>query len=94
MAEKKTAKKKDQSGRVAVLLTHVNIPLVLRANPTEEEVLGFVKEQNRRYHNGDPGGPSGLPAVLVREAAFFDEESPTDEYDFEKGERIDLESAL
>jgi len=95
-AKKAPAKKAEaeQSSRVAVLQTHVNIPLVIRGNPSEEDVLKFVKEQNRRYQNGDQGGPSGQPAVLVRGGAYFDEESPTDDYDFEQGAAIDLGEAL
>ena len=61
--------------RVAVLRTHVGHPLIIRANPTEEAVLGFVEEQNRRYHAGEPAGPSGQPAFLVVSGMWFESEA-------------------
>ncbi len=72
------AKKKVQE-RVAVLRTHLDWDLVIRANPTDEEVLGFVVEHNRRYHAGLPGGPSGIPAFLVTQVQFYADETDKDD---------------
>lgn len=63
--------------RVAVLATHVGNPLVIRSNPSEEEVRGFVEEHNRRYHAGEAGGPSGVAAFKIVGAKFY-----TSELDF------------
>jgi hypothetical protein len=74
--KKKTTKKTatENPDRVAVLRTHVGIPLFIRANPSEEAVRGFVEEHNRRYHAGEPGGPSGQPAYLILGASYYDSE--------------------
>ena len=61
--------------RVAVLETHVEEPLVIRANPTEEAVKGFVAEHNRRYHAGEAGGPDGNAAYLIKSAKFYESEA-------------------
>lgn len=87
------AKKKVNPDRVAALYTHVGEVLVLRANPTEEEVLGFVAEHTRRYYSGEPGGPSGIPPYLIHKVVFYDSES--DIYDDSKnGPELDISSAL
>ncbi len=59
--------------RVAVLETHIDGEiLVIGSNPTEEEVLNFVAEHNRRYHAGEAGGPNPeLRAFLIKSAAFY-----------------------
>lgn len=92
-------KKKASPDRVAVLRTHVGFPLVIRGNPTEEQVRGFVAEHNRRYHAGEPGSPPipgqpPAPAYLVLGGAWFEAEVPSDEYDFEGAEAIDLSGVL
>lgn len=66
--------KAENPNRVAVLTTHTGFPLFLRANPSEQDVIGFVTENNRRYHAGEPSGPSGQPALLVKSAAFYESE--------------------
>lgn len=80
IAKRKTrtraAKKAQQnSDRVAVLQTHVNFPLIIRSNPSEEQVRSFVEEHNRRYHAGEPGGPGGQPAFLIQSGMWFDSEA-------------------
>ena len=87
-------KKKTNPGRVAVLRTSVGFPLVIRANPSAASVKRFAKEHNRRFLAGEPGGPSGEAAFQITGAWFFEEESATDDYDFESGTEIDLKSVL
>lgn len=65
----------ENENRVAVLETHVGEPLVIRANPSEEAVKGFVAEHNRRYHAGEPGGPDGNAAYLIKGAKFYEDEA-------------------
>ena len=69
------AKKTINEDRVAVLSTHVGEPLVIRANPSKEQVVGFVAEHNRRYHAGEAGGPDGNAAYLVQGAKFYENEA-------------------
>jgi len=76
-APKKTAS--DNPERVALLQTHVGSNLLIRSNPSEADVVGFVTEHNRRYYAGEPGGPSGQPAFLIQSAAFFDNEVEAEE---------------
>lgn len=82
----------ESADRVAALRTHVGETLVIRANPSEDEVLNFVKEHNRRYFSGELGGPSGIPAFQIHKADFFDSEHEID--DPNKGTEIDISSAL
>ena len=82
MAKKKVIKESD---RVAVLTMENGSPLILRANPTTEEVRGFVAEHNRRSAAGEAGGPDGWPARRVVSAAFHDTED-----DLKNGTEIDI----
>lgn len=85
---------KTNPNRVAVLTTHIaGEYLIIRANPSAADVASFVAEHNRRYHLGEPGGPSGEPAFLVKAANFFDVE-PEGEPDFVASTDIDLSSVL
>ena len=68
------AKKVAPVDRVAVLETHVGETLTIRSNPTEEAVRSFVSEHNRRYHEREQGGPSGIPALHVIRAEWYPEE--------------------
>ena len=77
MATKKTTttkKAKAAATSVVVLDTHVGQPLVIRANPTDEAVRGFVTEHSRRYLAGEPGGPSGIAPYRIFNAFRFDSE--------------------
>lgn len=76
--------------RVAVLTTHAGEPLIIRSNPSVEDVRGFVKEHLRRYYAGEPGGPNGVPSVKVLGARYYTDESSfrTDAEEFE--EEIDI----
>lgn len=65
----------DANLRVCVLETHVGEPLIIRANPSEEEVRAFVAEHLRRYHAGEHGGPGGHPAHKILSAAYFESEA-------------------
>lgn len=56
--------------KVAVLETDNGERLIIRSNPTVEEVQAFVTEQNRRYHAGEKRG-SDAPALLVHEGNFY-----------------------
>ena len=85
------AKKNPQ--RVAILQTHIGHNLMIGSDPSVQEVRSFVKEHNRRYHAGEPGGPSGIPAYLIQSAYFFEEQHP-EGYDFEEGSEIDLSGVL
>lgn len=51
--------------QVVVLTTSVDHPLVIRSNPSDEDVRGFVAEHTRRYLAGEPGGPSSIPAYRI-----------------------------
>lgn len=75
-ATKKRVSKKAPENSVVVINTHVGHDLVIRANPTDEAVRGFVAEHHRRYIAGEPGGPSGIPAYrLFTAKRYADEES-------------------
>ena len=56
---------------IAVMATAEGSPLILRGNPTLEEVKGFIREHNRRFDAGIPGGPSGLPAKQIISARWL-----------------------
>lgn len=86
-------RKKANPDRVAALYTHIGDVLVIRANPSEDAVKGFVAEHSRRYHTGEPGGPSGIPAYHINSAKFFDSESDVYNESVE-GEEIDLSEVL
>ena len=88
------AAKVDTSARVCVIDTHVGIPLLMRADPTEADVKRFVTEHQSRYHQGLPGGPDPqLPAFFIYSAKYYESE-----IGFESGEapisEIDLTDAL
>ena len=93
-AKRKAARRKANLDRVAVMTTTVGELLVLGSDPTEDEVRGFVAEQNRRFWAGEPGGPGGSEPVLVTSARYFEENLPVAQHDLEKGEPIDLGEAL
>ena len=61
--------------KVAVLETSEGQRLIIRANPSVEEVQAFVTEQNRRFNTGEARGPSGEPAYLITEANFYPTET-------------------
>lgn len=89
MATKAKTATAENPNRVAVIATHTGEPLILRSNPSEEAVRSFVAEVKRRYHAGEVGGPSGIPARLPLSASFFEDEG--DLHDFNKtGTEIDL----
>ena len=81
------SKAKVNPNRVAVLETNVGSPLIIRSNPTVKEVRRFIQENNRRYHAGEAGGPSGQPSVLVKSAAFHESELDINK---DRGEEIDI----
>jgi len=87
---KKTAEPKVA---VCVLTTHIpDQPLIIRADPSQESILSFVEEHNRRYHAGEPGGPSGIPAYLIVSAKVYASEA-----DYEAGKPgtdIDISGVL
>lgn len=64
----------DVIDQVVVLTTSVDHPLVIRANPSDEEVRGFVAEHTRRYVAGEPGGPSNIPAYRIFTAKRYADE--------------------
>ena len=78
--------------RVAALTTHIGDVIIIGSDPSKKEVLAFVEEHNRRYHAGEPGGPSGIPAYLVQEAAYY--ESQDDLGNSDKAEPIDIKKYL
>jgi hypothetical protein len=63
-----------KNNKVAVLTTAQGLPLVIRSNPTQAEVKSFIKEHNRRYQVGEPGGPAGSDAVEIVSAHFYPSE--------------------
>lgn len=66
--------KKALESSVVVLATAVGEPLVIRANPTDDEVRGFVQEHTRRYLAGEAGGPSGIPPFRIFTATRYVDE--------------------
>lgn len=50
---------------VVGLDTQVGETLLIRANPSDDAVRGWVEEHMRRYIAGEPGGPSGIPAYRI-----------------------------
>ncbi len=92
---KKTEEAVPESFRVAVLEVAIGEPLLIRSNPSQEEVLEFVKEHNRRYLAGEPGGTNLATgqveqAYLIKSARYVDHE-----FDLEaEGTPIDLSSVL
>jgi hypothetical protein len=68
-------------------------PLILRGNPTLEEVKGFIREHNRRFHAGIPGGPAGLPAKQIISAAYFESEAELRDLN-ESGTEIDISDIM
>lgn len=89
---RKAAKKYDANAVVA-LHTHVGETLVIRANPTDDEVKAFVAEHSRRYHTGEAGGPSGIPAYRIHKAERYASELDVDNEEV-AGEEIDLTDVL
>ena len=68
--------------RVAHLVTDSGRVLVLRSNPSVAHVRMFVKEQNRRFTNGENGSPEGidlhgkpLEAEKITAAFFYPSEA-------------------
>lgn len=87
--------RRDDNVRIAVLTASVGKPLILRSNPSEEEVKDFVREHNRRHEAGEAGGPDGYPAVRILEAVYYsDEESFVKGEVDSQGEEIDLSDVL
>lgn len=92
-AKKAATQEVNLDARVVVLHTHTGQPLILRSNPSEDEVKGFVREHNRRFHAGEAGGPSGLPSRLIQFAEEYDREE--DLYDTNsEGREIDISDVL
>ena len=89
MARKASTKKTENADRVAVLSTHVGENLLIRSNPDEDTVREFVKEHNRRYHAGETGGPSGIPAYLIIGASYYDNELDVEDLNT-SGTEIDI----
>ena len=59
---------------VAELTTESGNSLIIRSYPSAAQVKAFVKEHNRRYRDGEPGGPSGLKAEKIVSALFYPSE--------------------
>lgn len=60
-----------QTNEVAVLATSKD-PLIIRSCPTVNEVKDFVREHNRRFQEGEPGGPTeGSESVQIFSAEFY-----------------------
>jgi len=78
-APKKVTPKLDpevEINKVVVLSTSVDHPLIIRSNPTDEDVRSFVAEHTRRYVAGEQGGPSGISAYRIFTAKrYADEET-------------------
>jgi hypothetical protein len=85
-----TKSKVDESQRICVLATHIGEDLVIGANPTTEEVRGFVGEHLRRYHAGEAGGPSGHPAHKILSATYYESAAA---YHEGKGKQDEIEIA-
>lgn len=79
---------------IAVITTSSGHPLILRSDPSVEDVRAFVAEVKRRYVAGEAGGPSGIPAELPISAAFFDSEDTFRNNLKAKGKRINLSGIL
>ncbi len=85
----KVAETDPSENYIVVLTTSVGEDLVIRANPTDEDVRGFVEEHTRRYLAGEAGGPGGHPAFRIFTATRFvseisyltRDESPSSEID-------------
>lgn len=92
MATKKLSKKALENS-VVVLETHIGHDLVIRANPSDDEVRGFAEEHHRRYIAGEPGGPSGIPAYRLFNAKRYVSEESFDAGD-EPVAEIDLSDLL
>lgn len=60
--------------KICVLETSSRFPLVIRGNPTDSEVKGFILEQQKRYWEHHPCGPSGEPAYRITSATWYDSE--------------------
>lgn len=78
--EKKTTTRKPRAKKhpadsVVVLATATGEQLVIRANPTDDEVRGFVEEHTRRYLAGEAGGPSGIPPYRIFTASRYKDEA-------------------
>jgi len=87
--------RRDDNKRIAVLSVSVGDPLIIRSNPTVEEIKGFVVEHNRRHAAGLPGGPDGYPAVRIMEAVYYDDELLWKHGNVDTvGEPIDLSDVL
>jgi hypothetical protein len=71
---KAATKKAIPDDSVVALITSVGMPLIIRANPTDEAVRSFVEEHTRRYIAGEAGGPSGIPPYRIYEAARYNNE--------------------
>jgi len=62
------------ANRIAVLDTEGGDHYIIRSNPSVKEVLGFVKEHNRRAAKNIPGGPSGIIAQHITSAYYYPNE--------------------
>lgn len=93
---KRTTKKvtDPNENSVVVLSTHVGEDLVIRANPTDESVRGFVEEHTRRYLAGEAGGPGGHPAFRIFTATRFVSEISYLTHDESPSSEIDISDLL
>ena len=71
----KTTKPEVNNDSIVVLSTSVGEYLVIRANPTDQAVRGYVTEQTRRFTAGHAAGPSGIPSYQIYGAARFETEA-------------------
>ena len=89
MATATKDKKEASASRVCVLETSIGEPLIVRANPSKDDVRGFVGEHLRRYHAGEDGGPGGHPPHKILTATYYESELAFHEGDG-KQEEVDI----
>jgi hypothetical protein len=86
--------RRENDKRVAVLTPTVGPTLIMRTNPSEEEVQGFVKVNNARAEVGEVNH-DGYPVVRVLEAVYYEDEQSYLRGDVDsQGEEIDLSDVL
>ena len=88
------ADRRDHLARVAVLTGLIGDPIIIRSNPSVDEIKDFVRENNRRAEEGERN-PDGYPAVRVLEAVYYESEAAFRQGDVDsQGEEIDLSDVL
>ena len=80
-----------KADQIVVLETNVPFePLIIRSNPTNKEVRGFVQEHHRRFLAGEWAGPSReRRAYEIKNARRFDDETAYLEGDVGKAIKIE-----